>query len=380
MTPRNIVILGATGSIGESAAQVARTLPNHIKIVGLSGYQNQNRLLELVREFEPLALSTNDAFNASFLQSQLSNSINQPTIFYGEEGLKSLAVLPESETLLVAISGTAGLRPALAALETGKDLAIASKEILVMAGAHITETAKHYGQRILPVDSEHSAIFQCLEGHDISTVRRIILTCSGGPFRNTPQEKLTKITPEMALRHPTWSMGRKISIDSATLFNKALEMIEAQWLFGVPMEKIDVVIHPESIIHSMVEFMDGSILAQMSHTNMTLPIQYALTYPQRIAGPTPHLDLPSLGRLHFEQPREDIFPALNLARQAGIAGGTMPTVLNAANEVAVAHFLSGKISFPEIWKQVEHAMKTVPHLSTPSLEEIMTADLLARSL
>lgn len=378
MNPRKVSLLGATGSIGGSAAEVARTLPDQMKIVGLSGNNNGERLLELTREFHPQAISTQNATTAQQLRQDLGSPCN---IHHGPEGLVKLATMPEADLVLIAISGTAGLQPALAALEAGKDLAVASKEILVMAGKQVMETAKKQRRAVLPVDSEHSALFQCLEGRDPATVRRLILTCSGGPFRNVEQrDSLFDVTPEMALRHPTWKMGKKITLDSATLFNKGLEMIEAQWLFNVPMEKIDVVIHPESIIHSMVEFVDGSILAQLSQNNMMLPIQYAVTYPHRVAGPASYLDLASIGRLHFENPRHDLFPALRLARRAGMQGGTMPAVLNAANEVAVALFLDGKIPFPEIWHSVERAMNTIPLVEDPSLDEILIADQEARAL
>ena len=274
--------------------------------------------------------------------------------------------------------GTAGLRPALKALEAEKDLAVASKEILVMAGEEVMSTAAKSGSRVLPVDSEHNAIFQCLEGRDPSTIKRLILTCSGGPFRKASAADLASVTPDQALRHPTWSMGRKISVDSATLFNKGLEMIEARWLFGIPMEKIDVVVHPQSIVHSMVEFVDGSIIAQLSTTDMALPIQYALTYPDRFAGACAPLDLAAIGRLDFEKPRSDLFPALDLARRAGTAGGTLPAVLNAANEAAVDAFLAGRLSFPGIWESVERAMDTVPFVAHPSLEQLVEADTAAR--
>jgi 1-deoxy-D-xylulose-5-phosphate reductoisomerase len=376
MKQRKVSLLGATGSIGASAAEVARKLPEQMNIVGLSGNNNVERLLALTREFQPRLISTQNATTAQQLEQELGIDC---AIHYGPEGLLQLATMPEVDLVLIAISGTAGLQPALAALEAGKDLAIASKEILVMAGKQVTETAKKHHRPILPIDSEHSALFQCLEGRDPNTVRRLILTCSGGPFRNVKKEEdLLEVTPAMALHHPTWKMGKKITIDSATLFNKGLEMIEASWLFDMPLEKIDVVIHPESIIHSMVEFVDGSILAQLSHNNMMLPIQYAVTYPHRVAGPASYLDLTSLGALHFEKPRHDLFPALRLARQAGMEGGTMPAVLNAANEVAVALFLEGKISFPEIWQFVEQAMNTIPLVANPSLDEILIADKAAR--
>lgn len=377
MNPRHISLLGATGSIGSSATEVARTLPEQMKIVGLSGNNNRERLLELAREFQPQAISAKTEKDVAFLKKNLKNNTH---VFAGAEGLLKLATLPEADLVLIAISGTAGLKPALAALEAEKDLAVASKEILVMAGKHVMATAKKNHRNVLPVDSEHSALFQCLEGRDPATVRRLILTCSGGPFRKTPAEELWSVTPEMALRHPTWKMGKKITLDSATLFNKALEMIEAQWLFNMPMEKIDVVIHPESIIHSMVEFVDGSILAQLSQNNMMLPIQYAVTYPNRVPGPASYVDLANLASLHFEKPRHEVFPALRLACKAGTQGGTMPAVLNAANEVAVALFLEGKIRFPQIWELVEKAMNTIPLIVDPSLDEILIVDQEARAL
>jgi 1-deoxy-D-xylulose-5-phosphate reductoisomerase len=374
MMKKRVVLLGATGSIGESTMRVARALQDQITISGLSGRNNAQRLLELAREFPAATLCAGDEKGAESLRGELPGR----DVLHGGSGLEELASLPEADTVLVAIVGTAGLRPALKALESGKDLAVASKEILVMAGEQVMATAKRSGRRVLPVDSEHNAIFQCLEGKDPSTIKRLILTCSGGPFRNASANDLSSVTPEQALRHPTWSMGRKISIDSATLFNKGLEMIEARWLFDIPMEKIDVVIHPQSIVHSMVEFVDGSILAQMSTTDMALPIQYALTYPERVPGPCAPLDLTTLGRLDFEAPRTDLFPALDLARRAGNTGGTLPAVLNAANEAAVEAFLAGKIAFPGIWEGVAHAMDAVPFVGNPKLDELIEADRAAR--
>jgi 1-deoxy-D-xylulose-5-phosphate reductoisomerase len=248
----------------------------------------------------------------------------------------------------------------------------------VLAGEIVMEAARRRGVRVLPVDSEHNAIFQCLEGRPPDEVRRLILTCSGGPFRKLPAAELAHVTPEMALKHPTWSMGRKISIDSATLFNKALEMIEARWLFGVGMDRIDVIIHPQSIVHSMVEFVDGSQLAQLSCSDMCFPIQYAVTYPERTAGSLATLDLAAVGRLEFEPPREDAFPALQLAREAGTTGGTLPAVLNAANEIAVAAFLAGRIRFPKIWQLVTEAMQAHALVSHPDLATLLNADRWAR--
>jgi 1-deoxy-D-xylulose-5-phosphate reductoisomerase len=370
---RRVVILGATGSIGESAMRVARAMPDRIEIVGLSGHNNTGRLLELAREFPEAAVCAGEESAAA----QLSCDLKRP-VFHGEEGLLTLAGLPEADLVLVAIVGTTGLKPALHALENDKDLAVASKEILVMAGELVMATAERMGGRVLPVDSEHNAIFQCLEGQDPSTVKRLILTCSGGPFRKADASDLVSVTPDQALRHPTWSMGRKISIDSATLFNKGLEMIEAKWLFGMPMDRVDVIVHPQSIVHSMVEFLDGSILAQLGSTDMALPIQYALTYPERFTGPCAPLDLTMLGKLEFEAPRADLFPALDLARRAGTAGGTLPAVLNAANEAAVDAFLAGRLSFPGIWESVARAMDEVPFVEHPTLDQLIEADRAAR--
>ena len=305
----------------------------------------------------------------------------KPQIFVGEKGLCEIAAMADADMVLIAIVGTGGLRPALAAIEAGKDLAVASKEILVMAGEAVTEAARKRGVNILPVDSEHNAIFQCLDGRpsDVSDVRRIILTASGGPFRETPAKEFVGLTPEQALKHPTWTMGRKITIDSATLFNKGLEMIEAHWLFGVEMRRVEVVIHPQSIVHSMVEFSDGSVLAQLSHSDMCFPIQYAVTWPQRVPNSLPPLDFGKLRQLEFATPRYDDFPALNLARRAGESGGTLPAVLNAANEVAVAAFLDRQVNFPRIWQIVEEVMNRHTRVAHPDLDAILRADQWARA-
>ena len=348
MSLRNVVLLGATGSIGQSACRVARDLPDRVRIVGMSGFRNMPRLAEEANRLRPEVLAVADAEAEAELRTKLDYA--PARIFIGAEGLVSLAAWPGADMVLVAIVGTGGLRPTLAALEAGKDIALASKEVLVMAGEMVMATARRHGRRILPVDSEHNAIFQCLEGRDTRHVRRLILTASGGPFRAWPAEQLRAVTRQEALRHPTWRMGEKITIDSATLFNKGLEMIEARWLFDVDITRIDVVIHPQSIVHSMVEFVDGSVLAQMSHSDMRFPIQYALTWPDRIAGTLPPLEWAKLGKLDFEEPRYDVFPALDLARQAAERGGAAPAVLNAATEVAVAEFLAGRIAFPRIWE------------------------------
>jgi len=371
MKPRKVVVLGATGSIGQSAQRVARHLGERMQLVGLSSNQNAAGLAEAAREFRPAAvcLGTEEAIEDLPAGCRLLR---------GAEGLVELATLPEADLVLIAIVGTAGLQPALAAIEAGKDIAIASKEILVAAGEIVMAAAARRGVQVLPVDSEHNAIFQCLEGRDPATVKRLILTCSGGPFRNTPATEFGAIAPESALRHPTWQMGRKITIDSATLFNKGLEMLEARWLFDVPMEQIDVVIHPQSLIHSMVEFVDGSVLAQLSPSDMAFPIHYAVTWPERVPGAQRPLDFAELGRLEFFAPRWDDFPALRLAREAGTRGGTLPAVLNAANEIAVAAFLDQKIRFPKIWELVERTMAKTPFIEHPTLAEIEEADSAAR--
>ena len=374
---RRVVILGSTGSIGLSTLRVAAQLPDEIEIVGLAAHSSVAKLAQQAIETGVRNVAIYEDSQASALRALLPSSVK---VHVGAEGLNELAQLESADIVLISIVGTAGLHPALAAIDAGKDLAIASKEILVMAGEIITARATEKNIRILPVDSEHNAIFQCLEGHrgPLSEVSRLILTASGGPFRNTPASELWNVTPEMALNHPTWNMGPKITIDSATLFNKGLEMIEARWLFGIEMDRIEAIIHPQSIIHSMVEFTDGSVLAQLSRTDMGFPIQYALTYPNRLAGSLKPLNFAELSKLEFSAPRGEDFPALNLARQAGLSGGTLPAVFNAANEVAVDAFRSGKIRFPEIWETVAAVMKSHVTVFKPTLEQILAADTEAR--
>ena len=374
---RRVVVLGSTGSIGISTLRVAAALPDEIEIVGLAACSSVEKLAEQAIATGVREVAIYDTSKEKELRELLPSSVS---IHTGPEGLTSLAQLDGADIVLISIVGTAGLHPALAAIEAGKDLAVASKEILVMAGEIITDRAKDKGVRILPVDSEHNAIFQCLEGHrgPGSEISRLIITASGGPFRETPVEELRDVTPEMALKHPTWEMGPKISIDSATLFNKGLEMIEARWLFGIGMDRIEAIIHPQSIVHSMVEFSDGSVLAQLSQTDMGFPIQYALTYPNRIAGSLKPLDFAEIAKLEFSAPRLSDFPALKLARKAGLTGGTLPAVLNAANEVAVEAFRSGKLSFPSIWETVEAVMDSHPVVQKPTLEQILAADSDAR--
>jgi len=372
---KRVILLGSTGSIGTSALKVARDLPERMQIVGLAANSSADALVQQAIETGVKHVALTDAAAAAKAQAQLPDGV---TLHTGTQGLIDLVNACEADMVLVAIVGTAGLAPALAAIERGMHLAVASKEILVMAGEAVTEAAKRKNVNLLPVDSEHNAIFQCLEGHRHSEVRRILLTASGGPFRQLPADQLPAVTVAQALKHPTWTMGRKITIDSATLFNKGLEMIEAKWLFDVPMDKIEVVVHPQSIVHSMVEFADNSVIAQLSHSDMCFPIQYAVTWPDRVPNNLKPLDFAKLAALHFEAPRVDDFPAINLARHAGTVGGTLPAVLNAANEVAVEAFLNGQLSFPGIWHTVERVMTAHQVIAHPTLEALIEADAWAR--
>jgi 1-deoxy-D-xylulose-5-phosphate reductoisomerase len=393
MNRKRVVILGATGSIGESALKVAHDIPERMEIVGLAANSNAEKLAAAANKTRAPFVCLVDETKIDILSHGLDY---KPRIFSGEIGLLEIACLTNADMVLVAIVGTGGLRPALAAIEAGKDLAVASKEILVMAGEIVMREARENGVNILPVDSEHNAIFQCLEsGRGLSApknrgaeaaptfqpldIRRIILTASGGPFRETSRNQFDSITPEQALKHPTWNMGPKITIDSATLFNKGLEMVEAHWLFGVEMKRVEIVIHPQSIVHSMVEFADGSMLAQLSHSNMRFPIQYAVTWPQRVPNSLPPLDFSKLSKLEFFTPRYDDFPALNLARRAGETAGTLPAVMNAANEIAVAAFLDRQLRFPDIWRIVEEVMNRHKSVAHADLDAILGADQWARA-
>lgn len=373
---KNVVLLGSTGSIGTSTLKVAEDLPDRIRLVGLAAGNNVDLLAQQTARFSPEAVSITSPEKARELAEKLGAGVK---VGSGNEGLIELATLPSADIVLIAIVGTAGLMPALAAIRAGKDIAIASKEILVMAGETVMSEARKHGVRVLAVDSEHSAIFQCLDDKPTDSVRRLWLTASGGPFRKTPKEEFPGITVQRALKHPSWNMGRKITIDSATLFNKGLEMIEARWLFDIEMARVEVVVHPQSVVHSMVEFVDGSIIAQLSTPDMCLPIQYALTYPDRIKSERVQTNLAKLGSLTFEEPDLDRFPSLNLARQAGEMGGTLPAVLNAANEIAVDAFCNGKIGFDQISAVVARTMKRHHLIKQPSLEEILAADAWARS-
>jgi 1-deoxy-D-xylulose-5-phosphate reductoisomerase len=382
MKRKRVVVLGATGSIGESALKVARDIPERMEIVGLAAKNNAQKLAAQANLVRPEAVCLVDEDKIAELRGALEY---EPQIFSGAAGLEEIACLTNADMVLVAVVGTGGLRAALAAIEAGKDLAVASKEILVMAGEAVMGAAARKGAQVLPVDSEHNAIFQCLEGKrstpnafGVSDLRRIILTASGGPFRETPNEQFAAITPEQALKHPTWNMGPKVTIDSATLFNKGLEMIAAHWLFGVEMARVEVIIHPQSILHSVGEFPGRSVLAQLSHSDMCFPIQHAVTWPDRVPNSLPPLDFGELQKQEFAAPRLEAFPALNLARRAGEAGGTLPAVMNAANEVAVSAFLDRRIPFPRIWQLVEEVMNRHASVANPSLDAILEADRWAR--
>lgn len=373
---KRILILGSTGSIGTSALIVARQIPGRMEIVGLAAGRRVEELEQQAQEFGVNHLCIADDSRCKELRK------TGRFIYSGAEGLVELVEATKPDLVIVAIVGVEGLRPTLKAIDLGCDVAVASKEILVMAGEVVMGAAREKGVNILPVDSEHNAIFQCLEGHKGGSdeVRRLIVTASGGPFRNLPAEKLADVKLEDALRHPTWKMGQKITIDSATLFNKGLEMIEARWLFDISMSKVEVVVHPQSIVHSMVEFIDGSVLAQLSTTDMCFPIQYAVVWPERLKNELKPLDFPALAKLEFEAPRENDFPALNLAREAGERGGTLPAVLNAANEVANEAFRQSALSFPGIWQVVEKTMNQVEHIDSQELGVLVNADLEARKV
>jgi 1-deoxy-D-xylulose-5-phosphate reductoisomerase len=372
---KKVVLLGSTGSIGTSTVKVAEDLPDKIRLLGLAAGNNAALLLQQTVKHRPEAISINDPRQAAELRSAVGPGTE---VFSGPDGLIKLATLPAADIVLIAIVGTAGLQPALAAIRAGKDIAIASKEILVMAGEIVMSEARKHGVRVLAVDSEHSAIFQCLDGKPSASVRKLWLTASGGPFRQTPKEEFPAITVERALKHPSWVMGRKITIDSATLFNKGLEMIEARWLFDIEMDRVAVVVHPQSVVHSMVEFVDGSMIAQLSTPDMCLPIQYALTYPERAPSDRVQTNLARLGSLTFEEPDTGRFPAIDLARRAGELGGTMPAVLNAANEVAVEAFVNRKINFPQITETVRRTMDRHQLIAHPEFEQIIDADAWAR--
>ncbi len=377
---RRLVLLGSTGSIGRAALDVVRSLSEAgetLQVVGLSAQRNISLLAEQVRQFRPAAVAVASPGAGDALRAAAPGWCGD--VLAGQDALAALAAGAAADLVLVAVEGIAGLRPTLAALEASKDVALATKEALVAGGALITAAASHTGRRLLPVDSEHSAIFQCLAGHAPGDVARLWLTASGGPFRRLSREEMAAVSPAQALRHPTWKMGKKVTVDSATLMNKGLEIIEAHWLFGVPPERIEVVIHPQSLLHSCVEFVDGSILAQLGPRDMRLPIQYALTYPQRRSAASQPLDLRTMGTLEFEPPDPVRFPCLVHAREALARGGTAPAALNAADEVAARLFLDGRIGFAEIASLVGRVLEHHRPQPATSVEAVLAADREARA-
>ena len=373
---KRIAILGSTGSIGRSALAVVDAHPARLRVAALAAGDNASLLAEQIERYRPGVAAIATAAGLDRLRAALGSSTT--AVASGPEGLVEVATHPDVDIVICASAGTAGLEAVLAAIEAGKTIALANKEVLVMAGALVTGAARRRGVAILPVDSEHNAIHQCLHGRNPADVRRLVLTASGGPFRELTQGDLERVRPEAALQHPTWQMGRKITIDSATLMNKGLEVIEAHWLFGVDADRIDVLIHPQSIVHSMVELTDGSVIAQLGVTDMRLPIQYACSYPDRWETQLPTLDLARAGRLEFHEPAHDRFPCLALAYRALRAGGTVPVVLNAANEVAVEAFLDGKLGFTAIPRVIQKTMDVHQVEPVSTIETVRRVDRWAR--
>ncbi|MEX6501141.1 1-deoxy-D-xylulose-5-phosphate reductoisomerase [Pseudomonas zhanjiangensis] len=380
---QQVCVLGATGSIGLSTLDVIARHPDRYQVFALSGFSRLAELQALCLRFRPCFAVAPDALAARQLQEALHGAGLSTRVLFGEAGLCEVAAHPEVDSVMAAIVGAAGLKPTLAAVEAGKKVLLANKEALVMSGALFMQAVRRSGALLLPIDSEHNAIFQCLPG-DYSRglaqvgVRRVLLTASGGPFRETPLEQLADVSPEQACAHPNWSMGRKISVDSASMMNKGLELIEACWLFDAAPAQIEVVIHPQSVIHSLVDYVDGSVLAQLGNPDMRTPISHALAWPQRIDSGVPPLDLFAVARLDFQAPDEQRFPCLRLARQAAEAGGTAPAMLNAANEVAVAAFLDRRLRFPEIASMIDSVLNAESAVAVESIDAVMAADRRAR--
>lgn len=373
---KKISVLGSTGSIGRSVLDIVRRYPDRFQVVALAAGTNIELLAKQIDEFCPKLVSIKHRHDVQKLKEMLHSHF--PEIDSGVDGVTQVAVVGEARTVVSAIEGSAGLIPTVAALDAGKEIALANKETLVVAGEVVMKKAAAQGVTIIPIDSEHNAVFQCLEKSDKLSVRRILLTASGGPFLRLDKEKFSQVTNKEALAHPTWKMGPKITIDSATLMNKGLEVIEAKWLFDIQLENIEVIIHPQSVVHSMVEYTDGSVMAQMGIADMRIPILYALTYPDRWELDLPRLDLPGQGSLTFEKPDTERFPCLDLAYQAARTGGTLPAVMNGANEEAVKSFLDGEIKFSFIPEVIEKTMKAHDVLSLDSLESVLRADRWAR--
>ena len=370
---KRVTVLGATGSVGRRALELVARFPEQFRVEGLAAKgSNPEMVAELCRAHRPRAVAVSDERAVDSLARALGHP--RPEIMGGAGGLVTMARELDADVVLSAIVGGAGLLPTMAAIETGKAVAIANKEPLVMAGSLMTAASRRHKAPLLPVDSEHSAIFQCLEGQQRSQVHRILLTASGGPFRRLPKAKMATVTVKDALNHPTWKMGAKITVDSATLMNKGLEIIEARWLFDLPSDQVQVVVHPQSIIHSMVEYVDGSVIAQLGVADMGIPILYALNYPDRLPWPGERLDLTKTGALTFEEPDMERFPCLALARQALTAAGCAPTILNAANEVAVGAFLDGRVRYTQIAELIAEALERVPARALDSIETCVGVD------
>ena len=378
MHKRHIALLGSTGSIGTQALDVVRDNTDRFEIYALVARQNVDLLAQQAREFRPEVVVIADEQYYAPLKEALADLPMK--VWAGAGAIADVVLMAPVDVVLTAMVGYAGLRPTLAALEAGKAVALANKETLVVAGELVTATARRTGAPILPVDSEHSAIFQCLVGQDASAVEKVILTASGGPFRTTTREALADVTPAEALRHPNWSMGAKVTIDSASMMNKGFEMIEARWLFGLPPEQIEVVVHPQSIVHSMVQFADGAVMAQLGTPDMHLPIAYALAYPHRLRSAAPRLDFAQLSTLTFEAPDRERFRNLDYAYEAARRGGNMPCILNAADEVAVAAFLSGKIGFLAMSDLIAETMARTTFIATPTYDDYVQTDAEARRI
>lgn len=372
---KNLAILGSTGSIGTQTLDVVRAHPEMFRVAALAAHRSDERIEAQIREFSPAVAVLTDEEAAARLRARYYGATE---ILSGAEGLLAAAALSAVDTVVTSLMGFAGLSPTLAAIDAGKDIALANKETLVVAGELVMDAAKARGVAILPVDSEHCALFQCLQGEKRDAVERLILTASGGPFRGKKMADLAAVSLADCLNHPTWAMGKKITVDSATLVNKGLEVIEAHWLYDMPYDKIDVVVHPQSIVHSMVEFRDGAVMAQLGMPDMRLPIQYALTYPTRIASDFPRLDFSRLGALTFTAPDTETFRGLTIAVEAGRAGGTAPCVMNAANEVAVEAFLGGFIGFLDIYRIIEETLTARPVRPTVTFETLQEEDAWAR--
>ena len=375
---KNICLLGSTGYIGTNALNIIKNNPERYRIIALGGGRNIDLLLNQIKEFKPLYAVVINSNLADELKNKLNNSTNTE-ILYGTKGYNEIATLSDVNLAIAAMTGSAGLLPTFSAITAGKDVALANKETLVMAGSLLINESKKLGVNIFPIDSEHSAIQQSIQGHSREDLKKIILTGSGGPFKDTPIERLSEVTPKEALKHPKWKMGRKISIDSATMMNKGMEAIEAKWLFNVEMKQIEILLHPQSIIHSMVEYMDGSIIAQLAPTDMRIPISYALSYPRHLKVELPSLDLLDIKTLSFEKPDKERFRCLYLALAAGKIGKSMPAVLNGANEIGVNAFLEGKIGFLEIPQLIEKTMEKHKSFPLHNIEQVIEADQWAQS-